>query len=519
MGMWSGIRQRFMGFVRPEDSRYSTGRIPVWFIPQAIKVSTQQMLSNPTVYRSIREIVDNIASQEVRVFEVGSDGSRKHLTSHPAARCLNKRANPHMTALALKQSLITSAILYGAGYAEIRWDNTNRHEVKQIWPLRAENMQIQLADDGESFVYVYTQPQTGEVKTFEEKDIVHVRGPVLPVDNIYEGDSVFQRAESAVTLATAMERFATMFFQNNAQPGGYLKAGPGKGLSAEERDTQVANWIQAHSGPENAGKVAALGGGWEWVPSQIDVESTQLVEARQHQVEEIARVFGVPLVLLGVAAAAQGYGTNVSELLLQFVRGPLAPWIVAVTEELSYKLLEENRELEIDVEPLIRGNALQAAQADQIRINSGVKNPAECRAEMGRNGYEGADQYFMASNVTTVEKLLAPPPEPPAPAPVDSNPNDPLKEAQTEVLTEAVTNALDSHSRRVKARAADLRAAGKSPQEVEENLADLSKRAFREVATAFALAQRQTSETSINSAIAAVAHAPAAQIAQHLVTP
>ena len=128
--------------------------------------------------------------------------------------------------------------------------------------------------------------------------------------------------------------------------------------------------------------------GAKYQPISTNAKEAALPEARAYSLEEIARFFGVPLVMLGVQAAAQGYGTNVAQLGLQFAQSGLTPWARRHDQEASYKLYGQwgdKRQIEHDLSWITRGSWIEQSQAVQIQVSTGVATIDEGRELLGRD--------------------------------------------------------------------------------------------------------------------------------------
>jgi len=95
---------------------------------------------------------------------------------------------------------------------------------------------------------------------------------------------------------------------------------------------------ERQGGVKNAGKPLLLEGGMKFEALQADPGKAMMHDTLSWSVEDIARYFGVPLVKSGVQAAAQGYGTNVSQLNLEWTRTGLRPWALRLEQEANDKL-------------------------------------------------------------------------------------------------------------------------------------------------------------------------------------
>jgi HK97 family phage portal protein len=452
---------------------------PMLLVPPELRLTNDEMASTSTVWGCIRALVDPIASSEVKVFTRDTSGGRVHLVDEIAGYLLNIRPAPDFTAQAFKEILLTQTIIHGDGYAEIVRDNAGK--VKELWPLQSEYMYLQ-RDDNDSLVYRYRQPgDTGDNVYIPARNILHVRGPsVLGLT----GDSLIYRAAKAVALHVAQEKFATAYFANGASLGGFVKY-PG-GLSPEAKQRVADDFRKLYSGYRRAHGWAFLEAGMDVQESNGDPSKSQLVPSRSFSVEEIARYFGVPLVRLGVQAAAQGYGTNVQQLNLQFVRDTLTPWINRFTEEAEFKLFPQKapwRSIEIDTGWLTRGDDEQRARANEINLWAGILSVNEVRAEEGRNGIgPDGDLHLVQGGLLELDAENLQKPEPPPPPALPPKPEEPEEEDDDAPDVEA---AVERYSRRVQARVADLHRKGKTPDEILANVAaTLLPKALEEIRAA-----------------------------------
>ena len=131
-----------------------------------------------------------------------------------------------------------------------------------------------------------------------------------------------------------------------------------------------------------AGKTAILEEGMTFEQSKINANDYQLLETRRFQVEEIARIFKVPLSLIGHLEKAANY-SSIEALSIDFVRFTLQPYLVLIEGELNRKLFRENEFdsyfVRLDANGLLRGDS--AARADYYRemLSMGVLSINEVR--------------------------------------------------------------------------------------------------------------------------------------------
>lgn len=487
MSIRSRLASLFSRKVEPMDPAYGAAPWPLMYVPSELRLQQDEMMSLSVAWACIRVLVDSLASLEIKVL-TREAGRRLQLVDDPVSWMLNVRPNPDMTAQAAKEILITQALIDGDGYGYIVRDRAFR--AAELWPLDSRFMQAERR--GDELVYLYDDPASGKRVELEAYDVYHLRGPSLR--GLF-GDSSLYRASKSIALGVAQERYATSYYANGAVPGAVLKPPASAVVQSDARDRMRQEWRKRHAGAKRGNSLATLEPGWDLVVVDNDPSKSQVVPSRQFSTEEIARHFGVPLVLLGVQAAAQGYGTNVSQLYLVFARNTLLPWTNRITEEGQFKFFPDRkpwRELEMDLSPLLKGDELQQAQAAEIWIRSSLKTPNEGRADINLNGYgPDGDKPLAQNSLTTLERVLNPPAPPPAFAPAapaedpeedaqdpaePADPADDPAEDGAEALAAGVRAELEQHARRVRARRADLVRAGKSPEEIAANLERLHQR-------------------------------------------
>lgn len=472
MSLIGRIRAALRTTPAPESPRFE---LQPWgklfgYIPRDLQLTIDQQLAVSAAWACVRNIVDPIAASELKIYEE-VEGRRVEQREGWLYHLLNVEPHPQYTSQGWGEVMLTRAVAAGDAYAYIRPDGIGR--TFSLQPLDPYRMS---ADDegGEPF-YLYDDPVKGRVP-LAEREVLHIRGPRT---GGFFGDSSFARAAGEIALAKAARDYATDYYANGALPGVMLKppaamAGP---LTPAQR-TGVRDAWKALFGGRKRGGVGSLDPGWEIQVIETDAEKSQVISAREAQVLEIARYFGVPGHLLGIRESAQGYGKNLAELSIGFVRQTLEPWARRVEEELRRKLMPERRGrgwwLEYDLSRLRKGDEESIARAEEIALRTGVLTINEARASRGLPGVKNGDVTLVGGK--PLADVVKPPKPEPAPAPregmdMDGEPPDDMDEREPK-RRDAMA-ALDWHARAFKAR--------RSPQHAER-LRMATRRALRSVA-------------------------------------
>lgn len=283
-------------------------------------VTIETALRNPAMFRAVSLISYAIG---MLPFQLHDEETKEKATEHPLYRILHREPNNWQTAFDFRTLMQLRALVHGDAYALIvrsRQIRTGREEIVRLIPLHSDRMTVEQQDDW-SLAYQY-QPAKGAKRTYQAHEIFHLRG--ISLDGI-RGLSLVKQARDALGLALAAELAAGRLYKNGAFIDGYLKA-TGE-LSDPAYNRLKESWNERYAGAENAGKTPLLEAGTEYHQVGQTARDAQLTELRKMQVEEVARVTGVPRPLLMVDETS--WGSGIQALGQFFVQYALGPWFEA----------------------------------------------------------------------------------------------------------------------------------------------------------------------------------------------
>lgn len=366
-------------------------------------------LSYSVVWACIRAITEPIASMPWHVYAKTDTGKEK--LDNDLDYLLNIQPNPETIPFDWRVSILTSALLWGNGYAEIERDQAGR--VVNLWILHPERMR-QWRDDRGQIQYEYWPIGLSGKVNFTPNDIFHVRN--LSIDSVH-GLSTIQYAANAVGLALAMESFAETYFGNGALPSGVIQ-NPNVKMDMDAIKNILADFNTLYGGPRNSNKVAYLDGGMQFKEMGFDAEKSQMSQARNAQALEVARWFKVPphkLQMLDRATHA-----NVEQLQLEFLAETLLPWIISLEQEARVKLIGRNQRsrlyTKIHTESLLRSDQQARYESYAKAIQFGFLSINEVREREDLNPVPDGDTHFMQVNLQSIEMANAAPAPEPKPA-------------------------------------------------------------------------------------------------------
>lgn len=171
-----------------------------------------------------------------------------------------------------------------------------------LFGLRADAMRVQL--DARGHVSGYALKQTrGERIIGRESD---GWSPVLHLKLYHPGGSAYglsplSAARKALDMHNGAAGWAKALIDNAARPSGALMYGKdGARMTDEQFDRLKEQLKQEHTGALNAGRPLLLEGGLAWTPMSLSPAEMDFAETRYAAAREIALVFGVPPMLLGI---------------------------------------------------------------------------------------------------------------------------------------------------------------------------------------------------------------------------
>lgn len=124
-----------------------------------------------------------------------------------------------------------------------------------------------------------------------------------PVDD-YGGHARLEAAARAVDVHNASGAWTKALLGNTARPSGALIYSGAQALTDTQFQELREDLARVHQGPQNAGRPLLLTGGLDWKPMSLSPTDMDFIELRNMAAREIALVFGVPPMLLGIPGDA-----------------------------------------------------------------------------------------------------------------------------------------------------------------------------------------------------------------------
>jgi len=313
--------------------------------PSGKTVNERTALQITAIHACVKVIAEAVASLPLHVYARKGDNDSQKAYDHPLYNLLRLMPNAEMTAYTFIETAMTHLLIYGNFYAQIIRDG--RGYPVSLHPLLPNKTEVDRIDG--KLIYSY-QSDDGAIK-LNSRDILHIPG--LGFDGIL-GYSPIALAKNSIGLALATEDYGSAFFRNGASPGAVLEfPGVVKDISRVK-----AGWNAGYQGSDNAHKVAVLEEGAKFSTIGIPPNEAQFLETRRFQLEEIARIYRVPLHLVGDLEHATF--SNVEHMSLDFVKFTLTPWVRKIEQSMEISLFQPSELtkffVKFSLEGLLRGD-------------------------------------------------------------------------------------------------------------------------------------------------------------------
>jgi HK97 family phage portal protein len=310
------------------------------------------------------------------------------------------KPNAESTRMEFLEQVLASLNLRGNAYILTVRDEIG--EVVELYCINPESVRIVRKGPNEPLVYevtikeydpaggTYTQDYNQKVMVLSKDELLHI--PLFKLPGSFYGLGPIEAARITLGAAMAADTYAASYFGNAANPGGIIEV-PGE--MTEEQATNIGrDWNITHSGPYRAGKIGVLTGGASFKPLALNAADAQLLDTRRFGLEEVARLFRVPISLLGHPVAGAMSFASVEAQNLSFVQHSLRPLLERIEQALSSLLPEQDGFVKFNLDALLRGTTIERYDAYTKGLREGFLSLNDVRSveDLSPLG-EAGDQY------------------------------------------------------------------------------------------------------------------------------
>jgi len=364
---------------RSNDSQWVEPLIPgrpAFMAPSGIDVTAESAIRMSTVYACVRLLGDTISSLPLGAYVRRGRNRISYAAVYGSTPEWVNRPNPETSRLEFFEQVIASLNLHGNAYILTVRDEND--EVFELYCLNPDEVRIRRLRPNEPLVYEITIRDVNEARTeiLTNREILHI--PMFRLPGSHYGLGPVSAARLTIGAAMAADTYAAAYFGNAANPGGVIEV-PGE-LTQEQAQDIGRDWNITHTGPYRAGRIGILSGGASFKPLTLNAQDAQLLEARRFNVEDIARLFRVPVSLLGHPVAGAMSFASVEAQNLSFVQHSLRPLLERLEQSLSALLPESDGFIKFNLDALLRGTTLERYEAYTKGLREGFLSLNDVRS-------------------------------------------------------------------------------------------------------------------------------------------
>jgi HK97 family phage portal protein len=360
-----------------------------------VNVSEGMAMTYSALFACVRVRAETLSQISLHLYRPTKGGVEKAVDDW-RYRLVHDKPNDEMTSVQWRQATSGHHDTWGNGYCWLDNPETGRNagKVQSIYPLLPERVRP-FRDDQNRLQYKYTRRKadgTTEELTYPARNILHIRS--MSHDGIV-GMSPVAMARQAIGLGLAVEEFGARYFGQGTHVGAVMSYPKEVTL---EQARQIEPGLKAdYAGLSQSHGLMVVGAGATFTPIAIPLEDAQFLLTRKFQLEEMARIYRVPLHL--IANLDKATFSNIEQQALEFAMYTMTPYCKAWEQELDLKLLTEAERqagwhFEFDLNSLMRGDAKSRGEFYKIMRETGAFSPNEIRAKENENPREGGDEYW-----------------------------------------------------------------------------------------------------------------------------
>lgn len=387
----------------PDDKiRSALGGAPTL---SGVSVSEDTAMQVATVYACVRILAESIAQLPLKIYRRTATGSEE-ATEHPVFRLLKSEPNPFQTSFEWREMLQGQVAIRGNAYALIQ--RNSQFEPTALIPLNPARMRVLPLPYANSAIpsgvaYEYAG------RLFQRFEILHLRG--LSSDG-FSGVSPVGLLRETMGLGAALQQATAALLGNGVRTSGVLEH-PAE-LSDEAAKRLREQFDSLYAGAARSGRTVVLEEGMKWHQVGMTFEDAQVLESKKFSVEEICRIYRIPLHMVQSTEKSTSWGTGIEQMSLGFVQFTLAPWLSRWEQAMDSVLLREDEKADhytkFDLRGLLRGDHKTRMEGYAIGLLNGIYSINEVRRFEDMNEMEDGEAHRVPMNTVEIGKEPEPVP-------------------------------------------------------------------------------------------------------------
>lgn len=359
-----------------------------------VEVNEDSAMQLSAVWACVRLLSETVASLPVNVYRKTQKG-RELAPDHWLSLLMARKPNRYQTKVEFFETLMLNLALHGNAYAKI---TKVGGQIRSLLPLMASQIETKLLPDG-SVVHLYHAD--GNVDVLSAESVWHVK----LYGNGIVGKSPLAFGRNMFGIAQAAEQSVGKIYANGGKPSGVLSFD--RLLTKEQRASVRENFATLTTGTDD--RLLVIEQGMKFDAVSMSPQDIELLASRKHQIDEIARWFGVPSILINQNEGSTTLGSSTAEIISGFYKLNLRPYLERIEASVKTWLFtpdEANQyEFEFDFEGLLRSDLKSRLEGYRTAVAGTILTPNEVRRIEGWPRVEGGDVLLSQVNMTPIDKL------------------------------------------------------------------------------------------------------------------
>ena len=342
-------------------------------------------------------IANTIGTLPLLVYENGANGMRAIARESSLWALLHTSPNARMTSAEFWTALILNLALRNNAYARI--ERGPNGEAYALWPMAADQVEVQIVEG--RAVYLYRIGN--DVAVLAAENVLHIKG----MGNGTIGLSRLDYMRATTGEVANSQAAANKLFSASGKPTGVLMVD--NVLNADQRTAIRNNFAEMASG--STSRLFLLEANMKYQQLSLSPEDMELLSTRQFGIEEVARWFGVPPVMIGHSNVTT-WGSGIEQIVEGFYKFTVRPILVGVEQAVAKRVLTAGQRarytVEFNFDGLLRVNIKDRAEVYSKLLQNGVFTRNEARQLENMPPIPGGDKITVQSNLIELQNLPKP---------------------------------------------------------------------------------------------------------------
>ena len=394
MAIWQNIWTWLGGSGSSRNAGDQTSGPMGYATASPVEVTEDSAMQLSAVWACVRLLSETVASLPVNVYRKTPKG-RELAPDHWLSLLMARKPNRYQTKVEFFETLMLNLALHGNAYAKI---TKVGGQIRSLLPLMASQIETKLLPDG-SVVHLYHAD--GNVDVLSSDSVWHVK----LYGNGIVGKSPLAFGRNMFGIAQAAEQSVGKIYANGGKPSGVLSFD--RLLTPAQRASVRENFATLTTGTDD--RLLVIEQGMKFDAVSMSPQDIELLASRKHQIDEIARWFGVPSILINQNEGTTTLGSSAAEIISGFYKLNLRPYLERIEASVKTWLFtpeEANQyEFEFDFEGLLRSDLKSRLEGYRTAVAGTILTPNEVRRIEGWPRVDGGDVLLSQVNMTPIEKL------------------------------------------------------------------------------------------------------------------